>query len=104
MAGPASATKRSASSDPPAGASRGLASSGGSPPASAETAAARLLEGITPVPLPPALAAWAVSLPGDLRHVLDAIDAAGGTAWPVGGCVRDVLTGRAPGRWTCARR
>ena len=86
------ANKRSASSDPPTGAARGMASS--NPPDS--PAAARLLEGIDPQPLPPALQAWADSLPGDLRYVLDAIAAAGGAAWPVGGCVRDVLCGRVP--------
>ena len=55
-----------------------------------------LLAGITPVPLPPRLAAWVDALPGDVRHVLDAITAAGGAAWPVGGCVRDVMAGRPP--------
>ena len=91
--------KRSASADPPGGATsqRGLAiGAGDSPEGPAAAAASRLLDGITPVPLPPPLAAWAAALPGDLRFVLDAIADAGGTAWPVGGCVRDVLTGRAP--------
>lgn len=66
----------------------------GRAPASAD--ASSVLDGITPRPLPPALAAWVDALPGDVRYVLDEIRNAGGAAWPVGGCIRDVMSGRAP--------
>jgi len=55
-----------------------------------------LLEGITETPLPPPLQAWVSSLPGDVKHVLNQLKEAGGEAWLVGGCVRDVMSGRAP--------
>ena len=92
------AGKRAASGDP-AQARPAAAASGGAAASSAQQAPSdndALLAGITPAPLPPPLAAWVDALPGDVRHVLDTIAAAGGAAWPVGGCVRDVLSGRPP--------
>ena len=88
------AGKRAASGDPlarPPAAAAGPAAGEAAPPTDDD-----LLAGITPRPLPPPLAAWVDALPGDVRHVLDAITAAGGAAWPVGGCVRDVMAGRPP--------
>lgn len=36
------------------------------------------------------------ALPPDIRYVLDRISEAGGQAWMVGGCVRDVVSGKLP--------
>ena len=66
------------------------------PPLEQQPISPLLLEGITEAPLPPQLAAWVSSLPGDVRHVLAQLREAGGEAWLVGGCVRDVMSGRAP--------
>jgi tRNA nucleotidyltransferase/poly(A) polymerase len=39
---------------------------------------------------------WVEELSGDIRHILDHISAAGGHAWLVGGCVRDVVSAKIP--------
>lgn len=67
-----------------------------SPPPPPPSISPLLLEGITETPLPPQLAAWVSSLPGDVKHVLNQLKDAGGEAWLVGGCVRDVMSGRVP--------
>jgi Poly A polymerase head domain len=36
------------------------------------------------------------ALPPDIRYVLDRLGQAGGHAWMVGGCVRDVVSGKTP--------
>ena len=66
------------------------------PPLPPATISPLLLDGITEAPLPPQLASWVSSLPGDVKHVLNQLKEAGGEAWLVGGCVRDVMSGRVP--------
>ena len=43
-----------------------------------------------------------MEIPGNVRMVLEALEAAGHEAWCVGGCVRDALLGRAPEDWDAA--
>lgn len=43
-----------------------------------------------------------MELPNHVKRVLAALEAAGHEAWCVGGCVRDVLSGRKPEDWDIA--
>eukprot|EP00884_Botryococcus_braunii_P016036 jgi/Botrbrau1/3115/Bobra.0070s0090.4 len=53
-------------------------------------------EGIQAQPLMPELVRWVEALPADIRYIMDRLGEAGGHAWMVGGCVRDVVSGKIP--------